>query len=41
MSAEEFSDSFAEELEKAEAADDLAGALAAEIENASAGGEAE
>jgi DNA-directed RNA polymerase subunit beta' len=41
MSAEEFSESFAEELEKAEAADDLAGALAAEIENASAGGEAE
>jgi DNA-directed RNA polymerase subunit beta' len=41
MSAEEFSESFAEELEKAEAADDLAGALAAEIANASAGGEAE
>ena len=36
MSAEEFSESFAEELEKAEAADDLADALAAELENAAA-----
>jgi hypothetical protein len=34
MSAEEFSESFAEELEKAGAADDLAQALAAELENA-------
>ena len=36
MSAEEFSESFAEELEKAGAADDLADALAAELENAAA-----
>ena len=42
MSAEEFSESFAEELEKAGASDDLAEALAAELENtAVTGGDAE
>ena len=39
MSAEEFSESFAEELEKASATDDLADALAAELENVVSSGD--